>query len=99
MCKKHIKIDLGGVSQLNTHATSAKHKKLYSSNANQQTFVTNSSDNSVSLSKAKKIILSEEDAAVKAEIIACLNAVNYNHSFASANLNGECIGLCFPIQT
>ena len=65
---------------LNTHATSAKHKKLYSSFANHlQTFVTNSSDSSVSLSKAKKIILSEEDAAVKAEIIACLNAVNYNH--------------------
>ena len=44
----------------------------------------------------RRKLLSEEDAAVKAEIIACLNAVNYNHSFASANLNGDMYRTMFP---
>ena len=95
VCKKQIKIDLGGVSQLNHHASTAKHIKLHSSYKNQVTFVRNS-DISVSLSKAKNIVLSEEDSAIKAEIICCLNGVNYNHSFASANLNGDLYRSMFP---
>ena len=36
VCKKTVKIDLGGISQLNIHATTAKHMRLYSSFSKQQ---------------------------------------------------------------
>ena len=74
VCKKTVKIDLGGISQLNIHATTAKHMRLYSSFSKQQTFVTNKGSQ-VSLSNSKKIRLSEEDAAILAEIVVCLNIV------------------------
>ena len=37
----------------------------------------------------QSFVLSDEDAAVKAEIMAEPNVVNCNHSFASANGNGD----------
>ena len=45
---------------------------------------------------SQKIILSDQDAALKAEILGALNAVNCNHSFTSSNGSGEMYKSMFP---
>ena len=40
--------------------------------------------------------MSEEDAAILAEIVVCLNIVDKNHSFVSTNLLGDMYRYIFP---
>ena len=94
LCKgKPFSISNRGISQVQQHATVAYHKKLEKDMMNQCTL--KSKNGNVQTSKGK-IVLSDKDKILKAEIIQNVYLVNHNRSFSSANNDNSRFKHMFP---
>ena len=83
LCKgKSFSISNRGISQVQQHATGAYHKKLEKDIMDPCTF--KSKNGNVQTSR-EKIVLSDKEKILKAEIIQNLYLVDHNRSFSSAN--------------
>ena len=92
LCIKGFKIDGSGECQVKSHGKSHQDDKL-NANMNQRTF---STDGTAQLEPKDRIVLSNEDQVMKAEILQVLHCINRNYSLRSMEDDNKQFREMFP---